>query len=478
MNDQLSSAPSEDQHALEKQAYCAACTTERAALQQEVEPPENRVAVFAQLTIAGGKWEKLEPQDRQAEACQILCDYEIDKRERTPAFDLTSRPIQFVQRLVNQNLTTVSKDTAINDEEQQAQKEETVKQKKQSTQADYQNFISELIATPEWQKLSFIEQMNQLVTEPAVPETEKAKLRQFQKILDLSQAVPADQAIIEQRLNTLDFSQGIPSPTAFIQQAIFSSPEYDSGISAATQNAIATEFKLTPRSIKTGSDYTAAMSATKTNANGQVSPAFPESAPLKFRPGLEGFTSNNGQDEFMRATTSHGDRWQVEVTDWTPNDKALAAELLQLWAMTEEAGESGYLMSLTQLDWAATSRIDPLKLKDAAQIINATFGGFSGYNGEIFYGDDELNMIRWQAQLKTPKGDAARSDRNMSMTDDALKGLKIRDNEGNVDLDVLRAFGEYSRDNCFVTPDYEAVQIHLATLFPEKFKNDKNRRNF
>lgn len=40
----------------------------------------------------------------------------------------------------------------------------------------------------------------------------------------------------------------------------------------------------------------------------------------------------------------------------------------------------------------------------------------------------------------------------------------IRDKNGNLDLDVLRAFGNYSRDHWHTAPDYDAVQAHLKKL--------------
>jgi hypothetical protein len=55
------------------------------------------------------------------------------------------------------------------------------------------------------------------------------------------------------------------------------------------------------------------------------------------------------------------------------------------------------------------------------------------------------------------------------MTDDALRGLGIRDASGTIDTDVLQAFGEYSRDNWLGAPKYEDVQAYLTRLFPERF---------
>jgi len=299
-------------------------------------------------------------------------------------------------------------------------------------------------------------------------EAMKRRLLGFQQILQIAEKNKADGKRIADAMNVLDFGDSAPEPLAFVHTHIFSSPEHDSGISEETQVAIAAEFNLTPRAIVTGSDYRDAMRTMKREPNGNLVPMFPESTPLKFRMGVEGFTSDDGQQEFMRATPQHGSAWKLDVTKFTVIEKGLAANLLELWAMTENAGETNFLASLTKIDLSVNNAIDPLALRDAAMIINATLGGFAGYNGEIFHGIDQIGIIQWQAQLRSPKGDAGRSDRNANMTDDTLKGLGIRDKHGNLNMDVLKTFGEYSRDNWIGAPDYEAARVYLAKLFPQK----------
>ena len=309
------------------------------------------------------------------------------------------------------------------------------------------------------------------VGEPPNPKlaAEQAKLKQFGRILSIAQQVsPADHGIISQRMARLDLSQGVPSAVRFIQTAIFSAPSRPSGVSDAAQTAIAAEFKLTPRSIVTGSDYADAMKETKTDADGNRVPAYTEKSPLTFGVGVEGYTSDNGEQQFMRATPTHGHAWKLDVTKLTPVEKGVAASLLDTWAMMEDAGETDFLIDLTKIDLSVANAIDPLTLVKTAQIMNALYGGRAGYNGEIIRGSDKLGIIRWQAQLRSPKGDAARGDRNAAMTDDALRGLGIRDENGTIDIDVLQAFGDYSRDNWFAAPDYGDVQAHLVMLFPQK----------
>ncbi|MDO6730703.1 hypothetical protein Q4577_11790 [Marinovum sp. 2_MG-2023] len=86
----------------------------------------------------------------------------------------------------------------------------------------------------------------ELANNEAVPASERVKLQSFIRILDLAAAVPADREVIAARINQLDMSQGVPDPVQFIQTAIFSSPDYDNGVSQATQDAIAAEFGITP----------------------------------------------------------------------------------------------------------------------------------------------------------------------------------------------------------------------------------------
>lgn len=313
------------------------------------------------------------------------------------------------------------------------------------------------------------------VGEPPSPEllAARAQLMQFNRILTLARRIsPADHAIISQRMGALDMSQGVPSAINFIQTSVFSSPEHLSGVSDAAQAMIAAEFKLTPRAIVTGTDYANAMGETRPGENGEPVPVCSKDAPLIFGVGVEGYPSANGQEQFMQAIPNHGSAWRLNVTSLLPAEKGIAASLLSTWAMMEDAGEVDFLIDMTKIDLSLTNAIDPLALRQTAKILNALYGGHTGYNGEIVHGDNKAVIIRWQAQLRSPKGGAARGDRNASMTDDALRGLGIRDASGRIDTDVLQAFGDYSRDNWFGAPGYEDAQAHLVRLFPNKFEGE------
>ncbi|PCH75117.1 MAG: hypothetical protein COC12_01850 [Rhodobacteraceae bacterium] len=382
-----------------------------------------------------------------------------DRRRRDEA-EVTEVTTKIEEKSVKELTEAEKEKAALKTEETEAQ---TVK-----SLEDYE----ELLASPKLQGLSNTQRIAALLKPEnvdKVPTSERTKLQAFSRILAIADAVPEDAAIIRQRLNQADFSKGVPSPMAFIQSAIFSSPEQDSGVSEATQNAVAAEFNLTPRSIVTGGDLGEALGETRVDKNGETVPAYPEDEPLKFGVGLEGYTSDNGQEQFIKSTPTYGQAITINVTKFSANEKAIAASYLDAWRMAEDAGQTDFLLSLTQYDIRGQSIIDPIQLIAAAQVVNALYGGRTGYNGEVLRGEGRVGMTRWQAQLASPKGDAARSDRNVDMSLSAMQGLGIQDQNGNIDLDVLKAFGDYSRDNWFSAPNYTAVQKHLADLFPEKF---------
>ena len=393
-------------------------------------------------------------------AAQLLHELEAKYRSRKPEFDIISMPLKRVAVLLEKKLV-------IETDKGEAETKDNAVTEVEAKKDDYATLKDRLEADPEWQQLSNADKVNRLLAMDEVPPEAKAKFAGFKRILDIAKRNEADFQLISARFESEDVFTS--NPQSFLHTYVFSSPDQDSGVSHETQVAMAEAFGVDPRSIVTGSDYTAAMAETKPGPDGEPVPAFTEDDPLTFRPGLDGYTSDDGQTEYMTATTNFGQPWTLNVTSLSPAEKGRAANLLELWAMTEDAGETEYLISLTKIDLSATNAVDPFELRDAAKVLHHTLGGFAGYDGEIFYGPDHLGMIRWQAQLRSPKGDAARSDRNADMTDDALRGLGIRDADGRIDFDVLDAFGRYSRDNWFGVPDYDAVQAHLANLFPDKF---------
>ncbi len=81
---------------------------------------------------------------------------------------------------------------------------------------------------------------------------------------------------------------------------------------------------------------------------------------------------------------------------------------------------------------------------------------------------DALGAIRWQVQLANRTGGTLRGSRDEGSMHDTLVGPGIRSEKRNLDLDVLRAFGDYSRNSQIAYPKYAAVEQLLPTLLQKK----------
>lgn len=215
--------------------------------------------------------------------------------------------------------------------------------------------------------------------------------------------------------------------------------------------------------METGSQVQSELSRMRPGEDGQPVPAHPEDDPLAFWLNVVGFAEPDGR-HMLRATTVHGERVILNVTGWSGADIGRASELLQLWAMTENEGQTDFLTSITKLNWAESAAVDPLSLQQASQIVSALLGGGEGHDGDIFDGRDAIGLIRWQAELMNQDHAAARGHRDAARTAEALAALGIKDRDGRIDLDQLRAFGAYSRDHWHTAPDFEAVQTHLSRV--------------
>ena len=396
---------------------------------------------------------------------RCLYEAECSRRKQEPTYDITDQAPRRMARILARGLQATDREATRGAERGAAQAE--VRAAEHTDRAHVVWFETTC-------RGSFVQAAQNAdsmpVGAPPNPElvAQRQRLVQFGRMWAIAQhSTPQDAARLAQHMGQLHWERGVPSPVQFIQTTLFSAPGHDSGFSAAFQSAIAAEFDLSPHRVVTGSDYDTAMSATLRDADGQQTPVYSEEAPLRFGIGLEGYLAADGA-QMMRATPEHGHAITLDVTRMSPASKGLVASYLGLWKVAEDAGETAFFLDLVQYDLRGQSVLDEFALFRAARILNHTFGGRAGYNGEIIRGTQARGMLRWQAQLRSPKGDASRSDRNRSDTRANLRALAIMDEEGEIDEEVLKAFGDYSRDHWFGAPSFETVQAHLAELFPKK----------
>jgi hypothetical protein len=301
--------------------------------------------------------------------------------------------------------------------------------------------------------------LRQILNKATIPEAQQHIRAVLGTVSLLRSALPNKDAALTRLLNAAPINLGavsVAASFASVLSAAETSPDFTSADVATMRQIIDTQEIY----VRTGTQVQTELGQTQTDENGQTVPSHPEDDPLKFRLNVVGFTEPDGTQK-LRAMTVHGERVTLDITGWSGADIGRASELLQLCAMTENEGQTDYLTSLTKLKWTGTTTIDPFQLQHAAQVVSAILGGSEGHDGDIFDGKDALGMIRWQAQLANQKGGTVRGNRDVDRTNDALVDLGIRDKDGNLNLDALKAFGEYSRDNWNTPPDFDAVQAHL-----------------
>ncbi len=223
----------------------AAAVHDLEAEHAQVEDPERRCADIKIWVEAECDYFGIEPKNDPVadQLTDILFAYEQAQLERgRDDYDVTAEERRRLDRVVERGF--IEQEHVKLDEAESAEADLDEAEAAEDVEAadEYADIIREMKVKGK----SNTEIIAELTNNEAVPASERAKLRSFNRILNLAAAVPADREVIAARINQMDMSQGVPDPVRFIQTAIFSSPDFDSGVSQATQDAIAAEFGITP----------------------------------------------------------------------------------------------------------------------------------------------------------------------------------------------------------------------------------------
>jgi len=187
------------------------------------------------------------------------CLYEAEcrRRERNPDYDITQEAPQRIARFLERGLQYETEEAAelaaeLDESEEAAalvevaeDRVETAENEVTTTEA-YEGLVQRLRAEGK----SNVQIIAELANNEAVPDSERAKLQSFNRILNIAAAVPADREIIAARINELDMSQGLPSPASFAQAFIFDTANRSTGVSMATQEAIASELGISLHGVE------------------------------------------------------------------------------------------------------------------------------------------------------------------------------------------------------------------------------------
>jgi len=224
------------------------------------------------------------------------------------------------------------------------------------------------------------------------------------------------------------------------------------------------------RDIVTSSDLKRETLREVTNPKtGELEYAYSEDQPLEFRPGVESFPDPQGR-EYMKVTLQNGHVFQQEITSMSLEDRTALAEYYQIWQIAEASGKSDLLHNSfgLALDPFAGGRVDWHKLRQSRQIIDALLGGWAGSDGKIMSAEGSGSFIAWQMQWLSKIGDASQDNVDIQVANANLKTLGIKDDKGNINLDIMRAFGHYTQEQYGTgEPSFEALQAHLFKLYPQ-----------
>ena len=222
-----------------------------------------------------------------------LVDLESKFRKVNADFDLTEKSPKFVTR----NAELIWKKLQTKEHESRVAEDLEFAEADAEAAEDQAQSYAEKIAALKSEGKANAGLVSALANDPSVPESERAKLQAFQKIIDLAQT-PEDRAIISSRVNSLDLSR-LPDPVSFIHHQIFDQGEQKSGVSEATQNRIAKAFGVprmrngTVADMENNLDQKVPIINPNTGEIEGYEPAITKDNPIEVRPGITMYVEND-----------------------------------------------------------------------------------------------------------------------------------------------------------------------------------------
>lgn len=128
---------------------------------------------------------------------------------------------------------------------------------------------------------------------------------------------------------------------------------------------------------------------------------------------------------------------EIRVQTDDPGILRTAANLLRLYTQLEEVGASNFLGESFKIETDINQLVDASALRKTAEVVRAVLAGTSGFDVEIIP-NAELDLLVWQAQNYSPKGDTATGDYDVTTTRKNLETLNIRRSDGSFDYEVLK----------------------------------------
>lgn len=288
----------------------------------------------------------------------------------------------------------------------------------------------------------------------AVPQTYLTSYRQFQQLLSPKLVRnEQDRKVIEQKFMGLDMTTQ-PNPITFIQTEILGDSE-QTGVSLKTQNQIRETFNIP--TVNSGTEILHVLEAM--NEDGSV--VYDETHPLAIRPGVNAYINNSGNQILQTEIAGRPSR-DFDITGWPAARVTELSEYLTLYTLSEQAGISNMLEACYDIDFALGDDFNISKQAQTRQVIEALLGRNKGYDGRII-DESDVAMLKWQLQIFSDRGDKAQGDHDIEATRQNLTELGVRDKDGQLNYDVLKAIGSYT-SNIYMTgePNYYNLKKHMT----------------
>lgn len=482
MNEQYSVAPPPPPdgpgYAVEQVQTAEASAFERAGLEEAVQADlsPDQLQELARVTYVEtwGRFDGAYSPEQDRQICDLLCQYQAEQRANgQPDYDI------FKIKPRAAHLTRKLLSNAAENEVEAVQNDEAIKQNEEADSAEqeadsFAEFKAQLEQDESWLAKPKAEQVADILNHPATPEEVKATWRQYLRVLDIAARNKADSAIITASFDKVDIWNP-PSAESFARSFIFDNPGSDlnTGVSAATQAAIAAELGITlpPSEPKTGGDandvYERGAIETyidpDTGEQRQRRVPLPKDQRVPFTDEAElGFDSVGNRTAFVQTKVGP---YQTELPEnATDRDIGEILRTVQLRAKLHELNIAHiFFPDVTLAERGGGEMVVHPWHRDITEQFLGTVVGNRALAGNHLLSQSDLDKIPYVMQFHDRKGDYGIADVNPEQTLEDYRAQGIIDPSGTLIWDRFNALVMANRANLYTEANYaQAAQDEAA----------------
>jgi len=305
---------------------------------------------------------------------------------------------------------------------------------------------------------------------PDIPQTVREELssrfNRIGKTLDEMSAVftdEASQAAFQSIVNTASFDLGAPN------MATTFAPVLEQ---VETSASFSDDQKIRLRQIVTGSDAQDVLRETISDENGITRPRYSQKHQRELRQGVSGYVEGHNRQMIEARAGSH--IVTKDVTGWSGEDVGFLIEATHMWNMYDSFGVTGFIEDVYKIDFSILgdgNAFDPIQIMHLRQVLSFLTGSFEGYDGDIANLTEHKTLIQNQSRLMSDMQTAFGWENDRSGTTRTLRRLGLEDKDGHPDMDIIKAFGDYTREHYATGAVNQAgLTDYLHKYFPNKVR--------